>query len=312
MSPPYNMIAVVGATASGKTALAARLADRLGGEVISADSRQVYRHMNLGTGKDYGDYQVSGRKVPYHLIDIADPGHHYSVFEFQQDFNRVYSNLISRKRLPILCGGSGLYIQAVTRCYDLPYVPFNTALRGTLESLTLGELSQKLMQLKKLHNTTDTDTRERAIRAIEIATHRIDNPLPSEQKHAPVTLFIGIRFDRDTQRKRITERLYARLKQGMVSEVQGLLDSGMNPEKLMYYGLEYKYITLYLTGKLTYTDMASHLETAIHQFAKRQMTWFRKMEREGTVINWLDGQLGLEEKTHIATELYRATASPDT
>jgi tRNA dimethylallyltransferase len=298
MSSKYNLVTILGPTASGKTAFAARLAHRINGEVISADSRQVYRKMDIGTGKDYADYIVDNIQVPFHLTDLADPGDHYNVFEFQRDFNRVFNDILLRGKFPVLCGGSGMYIDAATRSYKLHKVPFNHILRENLKQKSLEELGKLLSDLKVLHNNTDTDTIEHALSAIEIAVYYRDNKLESIDLQQINTLYTGIIFDRSVERLRITKRLYERLKHGLVEEVQQLLDSGISPESLSYYGLEYRFITEYLTGKINYDDMVSLLNTAIHQFAKRQRTWFRKMEREGCVIHWFDGEKPAEE--HIA------------
>ncbi len=299
----YNLIAVVGPTASGKTAFAVHLADALDGEIISADSRQVYRNMNIGTGKDYEDYRVNNRLIPVHLIDIAEPGHHYNLFEYQQDFYKAWTSIRSRQKMPILCGGSGLYIDAVTRNYKLMRVPENPYLREELKQRSLDELAEMLESMKALHNITDIDTKEHVIRALEIETFYKKHPETVPDIPVFNTLFIGIRFERSEERKRITERLYRRLKQGMIDEVRQLLETGLTPDELIYYGLEYKYITLYITGKLTYDEMAGKLNTAIHQFAKRQMTWFRKMERAGTIIHWIDGTLPVAEKLQQVLKL---------
>lgn len=306
MTEACNLIAVIGPTASGKTSLAAHLASRMNGEVISADSRQVYRHMNLGTGKDYDDYTVNGSRVPSHLLDIAEPGYKYSVFEYQRDFFHAFTDIHSRGKMPVLCGGSGMYIDAAVKGYKLIDVPYNEELRKELHSKSLDELNSILVSLKELHNTTDTDSSERAIRAIEIATFRqLNTDVPKDLP--PVNpVFIGILFERNTERERITERLRTRMKHGMVEEVQQLLASGIPAETLVYYGLEYKFITQYLSGKLTYADMFNLLNTAIHQFAKRQRTWFRKMEKEGAVIYWLDGELTIDEKVEKAVRIVKA------
>lgn len=296
MSDKFNLIAIVGPTASGKTAFAARLAYHIGGEIISADSRQIYRHMNLGTGKDYSDYRVAGAEVPCHLIDIADPGYKYSVFEYQRDFFRVFRDIQLRNRFPVLCGGSGMYIDAATRGYRLVKVPRNDRLRTELESKTLSELGDILSAMKTLHNKTDVDTREHAIRAIEIADYYRDNPDCNDELPVLNPLFVGILYDRFEERLRITARLEQRLQQGMVDEVRELLRSGLSADTLSYYGLEYRYITNYLLGRMDYPTLFSLLNTAIHQFAKRQRTWFRKMEREGCNIHWLDGNMPVEEK----------------
>ena len=295
----YDLLVVTGPTASGKTALAATIAQWVGGEVISADSRQVYRGMNLGTGKDYDDYLVDGTRIPCHLIDIADPGYKYNVFEYQRDFNKVYSNLKKRKIFPIVCGGSGMYADSIITGYKMFEVPPDSGLRFELEKKSLEELKEILLTFKNLHNTTDTDSKKRVIRAIEIA-HSTRNIGVYYSKFPKVrALLVGIMFDRDARRKRISERLKQRLENGMVDEVKKLIDKGINTETLIYYGLEYKFITLYLTGKTSYQEMARDLEIAIHQFAKRQMTWFRGMERRGIKINWIDGELSLEEKVRF-------------
>jgi tRNA dimethylallyltransferase len=303
MPAKYNLIAVIGPTASGKTAFAAQLACRINGEVISADSRQVYRQMNLGTGKDYADYVVGGIKVPVHLTDIAEPGYKYSIFEYQRDFASSYSNIVARGKFPVLCGGSGMYIAAVTRKYRLDEVPRNETLREELSAKNPDELRDILASLKKLHNKTDVDTVGHALRAIEIEHHYRAHPSGQPVLPDINPLFIGILFDRETERKRITERLSQRLQHGMIEEVTQLLESGVPAESLTYYGLEYRYITLFLQGKLDYQTMASQLGTAIHQFAKRQRTWFRKMEREGCIIHWLDGNLLAEVKMEKAMKL---------
>jgi len=302
----YNLVTVLGPTAASKTAFAARLAHNINGEIISADSRQVYRLMNLGTGKDYDDYIVDGRPVPCHLIDIVDPGYNYNVFEYQRDFIKVFADIASRNRIPVLCGGTGLYIDAAIRGYRLMPVPPEDKLRKELSEKTLAELTGMLATMKKLHNHTDVDTRARAIRAIEIERYYRDNPVAISDYPEIRNLCLGIKFDRFTERRRITERLHRRLGTGMIGEVKDLLDRGLPAESLIYYGLEYKYITLYLTGKLAYDDMVNQLNIAIHQFAKRQMTWFRKMEREGTTIHWIEGELTMEEKLDIAIRLFNA------
>lgn len=306
----YNILTILGPTATGKTALAAHLAARLGGEVISADSRQVYRGMDIGTGKDLEDYVVDGVRIPVHLTDIADAGTQYNVFEYKRDFQKVMADLRARGKFPVLCGGSGLYIEAVLRDYHLIEVPVNVALRAALKGKSLEELTTLLKTYKSnLHNITDIVNEKRAIRAIEIEEHYLSLSPSVPQSLSPSVsqslspLVVGIHFDVETRRLRITERLHQRLKDGMVEEVGGLLRSGIAPEALTYYGLEYKFITLYLTGELTLQDMTEKLNIAIHQFAKRQMTWFRKMEREGTVIHWIDGNLTLEEKVNKVMEL---------
>jgi tRNA dimethylallyltransferase len=335
----YNILAIIGPTATGKTALAAHLAYHLNGEVISADSRQVYRGMDIGTGKDMADYWVEGKQIPVHLTDIVEAGTQYNVFEYQHDFLEVLDDLRQRKKFPVLCGGSGLYIEAVLQNYTLIQVPVNENLRLYLAGKSLDELTEILKSYNtKLHNITDIVNEKRAVRAIEIADYQqraeerraesgeqrviteyrlpitdhrspitdhrspnTDHRSPNTDHRSPITadinpLIVGIHFDRDTRRERITQRLHQRLNEGMVEEVRKLLDSGISPEDLIYYGLEYKYITLFLTGAMSYPEMVEKLNIAIHQFAKRQMTWFRRMERQGTIIHWLEGQLPLEEK----------------
>ena len=301
----YDLLVVTGPTASGKTALAAAIAYRIRGEIISADSRQVYRKMNLGTGKDYGDYEVEGTLIPFHLIDIADPGYKYNVFEYQRDFKKIYSDLKKRRVFPIVCGGSGMYTDSIISGYKMFEVPPDSGLRFELEKKSMDELREILQRFKKLHNTTDLDTKKRIIRAIEIehsskVRTNNDNMFPKVK-----ALLIGIVFDRDKRRKRISERLRQRFDSGMVDEVKNLINSGITTETLMYYGLEYKFITFYLTGKLTFAEMVRDLETAIHQFAKRQMTWFRGMERRGIKINWIDGELPMENKVEKVMELLK-------
>jgi tRNA dimethylallyltransferase len=299
----YDLITILGPTACGKTRFAAHLASRISGEIISADSRQVYRKMNLGTGKDYDDYIVNGKKIPYHLVDILEPGDKFNVYEFRKYFLKVYKEIKDRNNIPLLCGGSGMYIDAVTRGYKLIHVPQNIKLRKKLENKSLEELSGILASYKKLHNITDTDTKKRAVRAIEIEEYYASHP-ESEDKYPGINnIFLGIKYDRITIKKRITGRLHERLKKGMVEEVRNLLKQGLNPEDLIYYGLEYKYITQYIEGDLDYTTMVEKLNIAIQQFAKRQMTWFRKMEREGAIVNWFDGYMPVEENIMHAMEL---------
>jgi tRNA dimethylallyltransferase len=302
MTPAYNLIAIIGPTATGKTILAANLASRVGGEVISADSRQVYRRMNLGTGKDYADYLVKNIPVPVHLIDIVEPGYKYSVFEYQRDFTRVFSDIQSRGKMPVLCGGSGMYIDAAIRAYKLIEVPRNEELRNSLRDKSPDELRQLLSSLKTLHNTSDLDTPERAIRAIEISTYYRES---AQFANLPqiFPLVIGLQYERESERSRITERLKKRMEQGMVNEVKNLIESGIPSESLLYYGLEYRFITRYLHGELDYPSLFSQLNTAIHQYAKRQRTWFRKMERSGTTIHWINGELPVEEKMEMILKL---------
>jgi len=290
------MITILGPTASGKTKLAAVLAHKLDAEIISADSRQVYRDMNLGTGKDLADYVVDGQPVPYHLIDICPAGEKYNLFRFQHDFHKAFSSIRNKGKMPILCGGTGLYIESVLKGYKLLDVPENPELRQNLKDKNLDELKKILKLYKKLHNKTDVDSAQRAIRAIEIEDYYLGQN-PDRQDYPPIdSLIIGINIDRELRREKITRRLKTRLEEGMLDEVQKLLDSGITAEDLMYYGLEYKYLTLYLIGKIKYWEMFILLETAIHQFAKRQLTWFRGMERRGFSIHWLDAEMPLEDK----------------
>ena len=292
----YELITILGPTASGKTALAAALAARLDTEIISADSRQLYRGMDIGTGKDLADYVVAGKSIPYHLIDICDPGYKYNVFEYQHDFFRVFTALRDRGLLPILCGGTGLYIEAVLKGYKLLDVPPNPALRERLSGKSLAELEMLLASYKVLHNKTDVDSVQRAIRAIEIEEF-YRTQAPDVREYAPLhSLIVGVDIDRELRREKISKRLRARLDEGMVDEVRRILSNGVAPEDLIYYGLEYKFLTLYIIGRLTYEEMVSQLEIAIHQFAKRQMTWFRGMERRGCTIHWLDATLPMADK----------------
>lgn len=305
-----KMITILGPTASGKTPVAAALALRMDGEVISADSRQVYRRMDIGTGKDLADYSVDGRHIPYHLIDIAEPGTKYNLFQYQQDFHAAYDDIRSRGKQPILCGGTGLYIEAVLGGYQLSPVPQNQALRDRLANLPLADLTQMLVELKRrngsnMHNSTDVDTAQRAIRAIEIETYNLEHPTVDRQLPPVDSLVVGINIDRDLRREKITRRLKARLDEGMVDEIRGLIESGINPDDLIYYGLEYKFITEYVVGRLSYDEMFRQLEIAIHQFAKRQMTWFRGMERRGFSIHWIDATLPMEEKVEAIMNLQK-------
>lgn len=293
----YDLITIIGPTASGKTPLAANLADRLHTEIISGDSRQVYRRMDLGTGKDLVDYVVDGRPVPYHLIDIVEPGSKYNVFEYQRDFLKAYQEIISKGKIPVLCGGTGMYIESVLKGYHLLPVPENPELRASLEGKSLEELTKILQNYKKLHNSTDIDTAKRAIRAIEIEEYYKQQPPEYREFPTLKSLIIGVDINRELRREKITRRLKQRLEEGMVEEVRGLLAEGIHPDDLIYYGLEYKFLTQHVIGELTYDEMFLQLETAIHQFAKRQMTWFRGMERRGFTIHWLDATLPMEEKT---------------
>ena len=301
----YNLITILGPTASGKTAVAARVASILNAEVISADSRQVYRGMDLGTGKDYADYAVDGQSIPYHLIDIVDAGYEYNVYEYQKDFLRVFADITSREKLSVMCGGSGLYLEAILKNYKLIQVPINEPLRESLDDKLLWELTEILRGYKNyLHNQTDTESSKRAIRAIEIEEYYLTHPEIDTGMPDINSLVVGVQFERTARRKRITSRLKQRLREGMLDEVQRLLDSGLTPEQLTYYGLEYKYMTLHLTGKITYQEMFDGLNVAIHQFAKRQMTWYRRMEKQGTQIHWLDGFMPMEEKIEMILEWY--------
>lgn len=295
-----RMITILGPTASGKTAIATHLAERIGGEIISADSRQVYRRMDIGTGKDLSDYvnPETGRHIPYHLIDIAEPGTKYNLFRYQEDFMKAYNDIQQRGATPILCGGTGLYIESVLKGYNLSPVPQNPELRERLKGKSLEELTAMLTELKKMtgsamHNKTDVDSCQRAIRAIEIEQYNMEHPTPLREAPAIDSLIIGVDVDREVRRERITRRLHARLEEGMVDEIRGLLGEGIKPEDLIYYGLEYKFITKYVIGELTYDEMVRGLEIAIHQFAKRQMTWFRGMERRGFKINWIKDEQAL-------------------
>ena len=292
----YNLIVILGPTASGKTALAAHLARALDGEIISADSRQVYRRMDLGTGKDYADYVVEGQHIPAHLIDIREPGYKYNVYEFQNDFFHVFEDLQKRGKWAILCGGTGLYIEAVLQQYKMIHVPANPALRESLKDKTLAELEEILSEFRILHNSTDTDTHKRAVRAIEIETYYQSHPEIEVQLPEIRPLLIGVDIERDVRREKITRRLQQRLQEGLVAEVEALLAEGLSAEDLIYYGLEYKFVTQYVTGRLSYDEMVTQLNIAIHQFAKRQMTWFRGMERRGIAINWVDVNQPVKER----------------
>lgn len=304
------MITILGPTASGKTELAAHLAYELDAEIISADSRQVYRRMDIGTGKDIDDYTVNGRRIPYHLVDICEPGTKYNLFRYQQDFHAAYEDIRKRNKVPVLCGGTGLYIESVLKGYSLSPVPQNPELRMSLEGKSLEELTRILEDLKTktgsvMHNTTDVDSCQRAVRAIEIETYNLHTPLERRVMEPIDSLVIGVSIERELRRKKISDRLTARLKNGMVDEIKGLLKSGVSAEDLMYYGLEYKYVTLYVIGKLSYDEMYRQLEIAIHQFAKRQMTWFRGMERRGTEIHWIDATLPIEDKIKQIRQLWQ-------
>lgn len=301
----YDMITILGPTASGKTTLAAHLAASLQGEIISADSRQVYRRMDLGTGKDLDDYRIDGVQVPYHLIDICEPGTQYNVYEYQKDFKKVWRELQERQVLPVLCGGTGLYLESVLRGYRMDTVPENTPLRESLAGKSLEELTALLSTYKTLHNKTDVDSVKRAIRAIEIAEYYRTHPVDQTEMPSLNSLVIGIDIPRELRRSRISARLKQRLDEGMIDEVRSLLAEGIPADNLIYYGLEYKFLTLHVLGQLSYEEMYHQLEIAIHQFAKRQMTWFRGMERRGVCIHWIDGTQPLEEKVRQILECYR-------
>lgn len=294
----YDLITIVGPTASGKTNLACHLAYEIDTEIISGDSRQVYKSMDIGTGKDLDDYTVNGKNIPYHLIDIREAGDKYNIFEYQHDFYRAYTEIKERGKLPILCGGSGLYVESVLKGYSLVNVPENKELRKKYEGMSLSELTEILAGYKALHNTTDVDTAQRAIRAIEIEEYKLRHPLEQNEFPPLNSLVAGVNIERELRRKKISDRLNTRLEEGMIEEVQAILDRGVQPEDLIYYGLEYKYVTLYLLKELTYREMHDQLEIAIHQFAKRQMTWFRGMEKRGIDIHWIDATLPMQEKTN--------------
>lgn len=296
-----KMITILGPTASGKTSLAAALAARIDAEIISADSRQVYRGMTIGTGKDLDDYRQGDRVIPYHLIDICEPGTKYNLFQYQQDFHLIYNNIVARGVRPILCGGTGLYIESVLKGYALSPVPQNQALRDELADKSLAELTEMLEDLKHrnhsvMHNRTDVDTAQRAIRAIEIETYNLEHPTDNRTLPPIDSVIIGVDINREERRRKITQRLKQRLEEGMVDEIRQLLDRGIDPENLIYYGLEYKIVTEYVIGKTSYEEMFRQLEIAIHQFAKRQMTWFRGMERRGFTIHWIDALDPMDSK----------------
>ena len=299
-------ITIIGVTASGKTSLAVKLAHETRGEIISADSRQIYRRMDLGTGKDISEYTYDGTLIPYHLIDICEPGYKYNLYQYKRDFTTALNDIKTRGKLPVICGGTGLYVETVLKGYAMPEVPENRELRDSLADKTLDELTTILTQYKTLHNTTDVDSCKRAIRAIEIAEYYKTLPQPELEDKPLDTLLVAIDIDRETRRANITKRLHERLDQGMVAEVEALLNEGIAPDDLIYYGLEYKYLTEYVIGKTSYDEMVSGLEIAIHQFAKRQMTWFRGMERRGFKINWIDYNLSTSDKVSKILELYKS------
>ena len=302
MSQQFPLITVLGPTAVGKTTFAAHLALAINAEIISADSRQVFRGMDIGTGKDLCDYRIDKQVITSHLIDIAEPGTEYNVFQFQRDFLNVYTSISNRGKTPLLCGGTGLYLESVLLNYDMIEVPENEELRRQLSKQSDSDLIATISFSRPLHNTTDILDRERLIRAIEIEDFKQKHKnqrFETDFSHTPV---IGIRFERKAVRERITARLKQRLNEGMIEEVQQLLDQGVNSERMMFYGLEYKYITMHLLGELTYNEMFSLLNTAIHQFAKRQMTWFRRMEKKGVKIFWLEGEDGLLTNLSLAAD----------
>lgn len=306
-----SLITILGPTASGKTSLAAHLAYEIDAEIISADSRQVYRGMTIGTGKDLEDYMIKDRQIPYHLIDICEPGTKYNLFRYQEDFIKVYADIMKRGKQAILCGGTGLYIESVLKGYHLSPVPQNQELRDALADKSLEELTEMLKRLKQqsgsmMHNKTDVDSCQRAIRAIEIETYNLEHPTEDRTFPAIESIIIGVAIDRDARRAKISGRLQKRLDSGMIDEVKGLLDSGIPTADLIYYGLEYKYITEYIIGKIGFEEMFRRLEIAIHQFAKRQMTWFRGMKRRGFTIHWVDALLPMEEKVGMIKELINA------
>ena len=300
-----NLIVVTGPTATGKTTFAAHLATKLNGEIISADSRQVYRGMDLATGKDFRDYIVDGQTIPHHLVDIVDPGYEYNVFEFQRDFLKVYDDILSRNKMPVLTGGTGMYIESILKGYRLIDVPVNDSLRKDLINKSRGELVDMLNEFKVPHNVTDTNDLKRLIRALEIQEFYKNNPQMVTSFPEINSVLFAIRFDRKIIRERITMRLKERLEAGMENEVKELFEKGLTPDQLKFYGLEYKFLTQYVTGELSYDEMFSLLNTAIHQFAKRQMTWFRKMERAGNLIHWIDGNLSINEKVDKALTILK-------
>lgn len=305
----YDLITILGPTASGKTSLAAALACDLKAEIISADSRQVYRGMDLGTGKDLADYVVNGQRIPYHLIDVVDAGFKYNLFMYQQDFLKAYEDVKSRNVLPILCGGTGLYLESVLKGYRMIPVPENVELRNSLADKSLEELTAILSTYKTLHNQTDVDTAKRAIRAIEIAEYYRQHPVKEQEFPDINALLVGVDIDRDLRREKISKRLKQRLDEGMLEEIRRLLESGISADDLIYYGLEYKYLTQHIIGQLTFDEMYQGLETAIHQFAKRQMTWFRGMERRGFTIHWLSASLPMQEKVEQIKEWYAGSGN---
>lgn len=302
---PFDLITILGHTAGGKTAFAANLAFGVGGEIISADSRQVYRGMDIGTGKDYADYMVENVRIPVHLVDLMEAGYEYNVYLFKHDFLGAYTDISDRNLIPILCGGTGLYIESVLRNYKMIDVPINGPLRADLELKSFEELKGILRLYGPLHNMTDTGNRLRLIRAIEIGMFQATQPEEDEKERELNPIILGIRFERTMRRKRITDRLRERLENGMVEEVERLMAEGVSAEKMEYYGLEYKWVSKYILKELTYEDMFNKLNTAIHQFAKRQMTYFRGMERRGLTIHWIEGKLPMEDKVEMAIKIIK-------
>ena len=294
-----TLVTILGPTATGKTSLAAQLAKEINGEVISADSRQVYKELNIGAGKDLHEYVIKGKAIPYHLIDICEIGHEYNVFEYQEDFHRCLNEITERKKHAILCGGTGLYIQAVLDGYRLYPVPLDPELRAELETKSQHELVEILKGLTTLHNNTDTTQKKRTIRAIEIAKYCSENNIVREKYPSFSYLTFGISLERRLLKQKITVRLKERLENGMIEEVEGLLKKGITTEQLKFYGLEYRFLTQYLSGELNYNDMFQKLNAAIQQFAKRQMTWFKRMEKQGHQIHWMDGNMDMSAKLDI-------------
>jgi len=299
----YNIITILGPTAGGKTSVATNLAYKIDAEIISGDSRQIYRGMDLGTGKDLNEYIINNQQIKFHLIDIVDAGYKYNLFEFQKDFFKAYADIIEKQKLPIFCGGTGLYLESIIDNYNILEVPENTELRNQLILKEKDELEQMLISMKSVHNKSDFDTKKRTIRAIEIETYYQTNPRKQIEYPKINSLTIGIKYEREIQRKRITERLKQRLQDGMIDEVKTLIDKGVPADTLIYYGLEYKFITQYLLNQITYNQMFELLNIAIHQFQKRQMTWFRKMEKDGINIYWLDGYMDLDKKINKIIEI---------
>lgn len=303
MFPNYNIVTILGPTATGKTRLAAELSYLIKGEIISADSRQVYKDMNLGTGKDYEDYIVNEKTIPYHIVDIKEAGYKYNVFEFQRDFLSAFEKIRTHSHFPVLCGGTGMYIEAAIKGYLLIEVPPDNNLRKALSEKSLAELTNILKTYKTIHNKSDIDNVKRAIRAIEIAEYYKNNKIVKREYPEIKSLNIGMFCDRGIRRKRITERLKTRIQTGLIDEVEALLKKGISIEQLIYYGLEYKFITEYIIGKYKYDEFFSKLETAIHQFAKRQMTYFRGMEKKGTKIHWINCEIPHQTKTEKIIQL---------